>query len=43
VIGKSLTQLAAILFVERLCEARKIRDQLGRADTMLRVVIVAVT
>jgi hypothetical protein len=42
VIGKSFRQFAALLFVERLCEARKILHQLGRADTMLRVIIFTV-
>jgi hypothetical protein len=42
VIGKSFRQFAALLFVERLCEARKILYQLGRADTMLRVIIFTV-
>jgi hypothetical protein len=41
VIGKSFTQLAAPLFAERLGEARKIRNQFGRARTVLRVVIAA--
>ena len=40
-IGKSFTQLAAPLFAERLGEARKIRNQFGRARTVLRVVIAA--
>jgi hypothetical protein len=40
VIGKSVTQFAALPFVEWHGAAREIRYQLGRLDTMLRVVIV---
>jgi hypothetical protein len=39
-IGKSVTQFAALPFVEWHGAAREIRHQLGRLDTMLRVVIV---